>query len=504
MLRSRFALATLLVCLFASPAFAGGPICVGDCDGSGAVTVDEILTGVNIALGLRAVGDCPAFDSDSSGSVTVDEILTAVNNALNGCQLSVSQLIARRVANSPGGIDDPVWETLTPFLPTISDMSTGLLYGDGQLNMSGTFDGVVDFNGGEPADLELKAAHDGDKIYILAEWSDRVFHLDRRRWLYNGPTDPLKPGESADGWTSQLNDDKIGFAFEIEPASSVFGSFSDVGCAAACHNVAPPGEPLDLDMRPGAGKVDIWHWKTSRSEPLGYVQDQVTDPSAGRVGDSGTQIENRNRPAGGDNRSGPATEWDGTLQAFTRWDGTMITLDPAYILLDGHRMASTGDAAAGNVTYAASCAGCHGSAGQGGIAEALNQVEFRRESRAELDEDIASTSHPGAAAYNALSEQQKTDLLARLRGMSGVPGYYLTQPDGSVADVVTQSNVDYTLITDTERSTYRLLMIRDLNTGNDDDAQFAPGGEYVFGVGLMDNDGRNHLGSRKELLSLEP
>jgi hypothetical protein len=37
------------------------PACVGDCDNSGTVTVDEIITGVNIALGLLALGQCPAF-----------------------------------------------------------------------------------------------------------------------------------------------------------------------------------------------------------------------------------------------------------------------------------------------------------------------------------------------------------------------------------------------------------------------------------------------------------
>jgi hypothetical protein len=63
----------------------GTAACVGDCDGDGSVTVDEIVRGVNIALGMSSVDDCPAFDGDGDGSVTVDEVVTAVNNALNGC-----------------------------------------------------------------------------------------------------------------------------------------------------------------------------------------------------------------------------------------------------------------------------------------------------------------------------------------------------------------------------------------------------------------------------------
>jgi hypothetical protein len=59
--------------------------CVGDCDRNRQVTVDKILTMVNIALGNADVGTCSAADGNHDGEVTVDEILTAVNNALNGC-----------------------------------------------------------------------------------------------------------------------------------------------------------------------------------------------------------------------------------------------------------------------------------------------------------------------------------------------------------------------------------------------------------------------------------
>jgi hypothetical protein len=59
--------------------------CIGDCDGGRTVTVDEILTMVNIALGHTPVPVCKAGDANGDGQITVDEILTAVNNALNRC-----------------------------------------------------------------------------------------------------------------------------------------------------------------------------------------------------------------------------------------------------------------------------------------------------------------------------------------------------------------------------------------------------------------------------------
>lgn len=68
----------------ATPTMPSGS-CVGDCDGGGSVTVDEIVTMVNIALGTQLAANCIAGDSDGSGAITVDEILTAIQKALNGC-----------------------------------------------------------------------------------------------------------------------------------------------------------------------------------------------------------------------------------------------------------------------------------------------------------------------------------------------------------------------------------------------------------------------------------
>lgn len=59
--------------------------CVGDCNGDLQVTVDEILSMVNIALGNTSVSACEAGDANQDGEVTVNEILAAVNNALNSC-----------------------------------------------------------------------------------------------------------------------------------------------------------------------------------------------------------------------------------------------------------------------------------------------------------------------------------------------------------------------------------------------------------------------------------
>ena len=59
--------------------------CAGDCDGSGDVTVNELVVLVNIALGNAPLASCAAGDADRSTGITINEIVAAVHAALGGC-----------------------------------------------------------------------------------------------------------------------------------------------------------------------------------------------------------------------------------------------------------------------------------------------------------------------------------------------------------------------------------------------------------------------------------
>ena len=90
--------------------------CVGDCTGTGLVTITDLILGVNIvlelqppaacpafqnaagqvdiaqlvkgvniALGAMPVDACPSFDAKGDGAVTINELIAAVNRALTGC-----------------------------------------------------------------------------------------------------------------------------------------------------------------------------------------------------------------------------------------------------------------------------------------------------------------------------------------------------------------------------------------------------------------------------------
>jgi hypothetical protein len=66
-------------------AAAAAQTCEGDCNGDAAVSVDEIILGIGIALEDVPIDDCGALDSNGNGAVSINELIAAVNQALHGC-----------------------------------------------------------------------------------------------------------------------------------------------------------------------------------------------------------------------------------------------------------------------------------------------------------------------------------------------------------------------------------------------------------------------------------
>jgi hypothetical protein len=64
-----------------TPTFVA-PVCVGDCDGDGTVSVGELVDGVGGALGH---GTCAAFDVDADDTISVRELIMAVDASMNTC-----------------------------------------------------------------------------------------------------------------------------------------------------------------------------------------------------------------------------------------------------------------------------------------------------------------------------------------------------------------------------------------------------------------------------------
>jgi hypothetical protein len=63
-------------------------LCAGDCNGNGRVAIDELISGVAMALGLCTGDACPAMDGDGDARVSISELVSAVRAALDGCAAS--------------------------------------------------------------------------------------------------------------------------------------------------------------------------------------------------------------------------------------------------------------------------------------------------------------------------------------------------------------------------------------------------------------------------------
>src|SRR6185369_6552599 len=97
--------------------------CVGDCNGDRMVVVNELILGVNIALGLRPVATCPAL-ANALGGVDVAQLVSAVNRALDGCGPAATQsatatgtaiaTATRAVLELPTATSTPTGEPVSP------------------------------------------------------------------------------------------------------------------------------------------------------------------------------------------------------------------------------------------------------------------------------------------------------------------------------------------------------------------------------------------------------
>lgn len=424
--------------------------------------------------------------------------------------VQTSTLEARKVSSPPFNLTgyDSYWKTADYLLVPATNVSTGLLFTDGQMNMTGTYTGMNSFpvNPG----LKLKAAYDDVNLYILAEWTDPQINMSFKNWYFNGPGDPLKSSETSNGWTSHRNSDGLALAFEIDPASGPAGNFATVGCAASCHSSG-----INSNMKPDAGKIDLWNWSLARSG-MGYAQDMVSIKDS-LSDDAGTKSYVRNSVSSS-NRSGPAFEWNGTDQNITLPDGKTATLSPGFYLLEDHKIPFVGDVASGNQIYLRSstpgeCYTCHGNNGNGiganGDGAVLNVPFMNTKSRATLlynmDRVEAMPNY-----WSGLNSTERENVIAYVRSLSGVPGYYLKTPSGSTADITVLTNVTPINIRNASQFSslekkYQVLLIRKLKTNNADDIQFnlSASTSYKFGIAIMNNDTRNHIGSKIETINFK-
>ncbi len=129
--------------------------------------------------------------------------------------------------------------------------------------------------------VTVKAMIDDTNLYVLATWADSTDSVAKDQWTFDGTS-----------WNASGDEDRIGFIWDIKDAAGNSLNGDDgAACATMCHT------PI---MRTNVGRVDVWHWKAHRFNPMGFSDDKYWDTcedcgDGGRHGDGGSGSGDRNR-----------------------------------------------------------------------------------------------------------------------------------------------------------------------------------------------------------------
>jgi hypothetical protein len=209
--------AALCGLLLAGPA-AATPVCTGDCNGDGVVSIDELVNGVNILLDNMPVTRCSACDRDGNGTVSVDEVIDAVRSSLNGCPATptptptptLTPTLTPSVTPSPS--TTPTLSPSPPVTPTPTLLHCDV---DGVIcTVAGT--GMAQFDGdGQPAlstsfYFPIDVIFDRQGRLLIDDWNNlRLRRVESdgtvSTVMGNGFEDPTLPMDGALAIDSQLH-----------------------------------------------------------------------------------------------------------------------------------------------------------------------------------------------------------------------------------------------------------------------------------------------------------
>ena len=158
----RMLLLLLLATVLTSRGAAAQP-CAGDCNGNGQVTIEELIRGVNIALGTLPATECTALDRDGGGHVTINELVAAVASALDGCaRPSATPTPSATSGETPTAT--PTSDGVTRVADAVARDAQGVAV---QLGNQLTIEGVVTVDAGLFANNKLKVFVQQDGAGIM-------------------------------------------------------------------------------------------------------------------------------------------------------------------------------------------------------------------------------------------------------------------------------------------------------------------------------------------------
>jgi hypothetical protein len=132
--------------------------------------------------------------------------------------------------------------------------------------------------------VTARAVYTDTHVFFLFQWPDKEESLNRIYILRNGT------------WQKEKgNEDRFNLLWSI--GDSIAG-FNEKGCQIACHKNRESGEGEMYTNGP-TERGDLWHWKSQRTNPLGYADDQVLTHEVDRSGDEATGRRSDSQSGGG-------------------------------------------------------------------------------------------------------------------------------------------------------------------------------------------------------------
>lgn len=346
------------------------------------------------------------------------------------------------------------------------------------------------------ADINLlvRAARDQDRIALQFNW--------RTNKNYPGLLHDLRSLNDAGEWSrpiagisrdsaTRVNEDRVAMIFQTETTDRILSEQTkNFGCFMACHSDMD-GMPENTDeashyvinsgVAPGTYQADMWHWRGSRSGPMGFAEDTwvsaelLEDPnSTGRQRDTSSVGPDGDRLRLRENQ-GFGTEYEVTVNSQTRTVKLpTFVYDPAlnggfYFLNDGTRPIT--EANIGNLW-------------------AFNTIE--RMEAGELQHALINFGpRANAIRVDSLS-QGELDAVAT----QALAGGIINRP--FLNDDYTGDSDQHNIrsIRKFENGYWTVTMIRALDTGSDVDIDLSAIGqrEFTFGVAVHDsnNGARSH------------
>ena len=123
-------------------------------------------------------------------------------------------------------------------------------------------------------EIEIRTVHTKDRVYFRMSWNDWTESIHGDKWVYNGSKWSVKQEkrwEDEPSW--EADSDHFCFQWPLRDEVLV-NKFAKKGCAVLCHKSERENKMFTDGPHEGS---DIWQWRASTTNPLGYMDDGYLD-----------------------------------------------------------------------------------------------------------------------------------------------------------------------------------------------------------------------------------